>query len=360
MLSHSVPRLVLLSGMLLALPLLAAQAPAPAGSGTGCGAAPAAPPPRENAVRFVHDPCLVRQGDTYYLFSTGHGIPIRRSRDLVRWELAGRVFAEDLPAWAKAEIPGSVFPWAPDIAYLNGRYYLYYSVSAFGKNRSLIGLVTSKTLDPASPDYGWKDEGKVWESFPRDNYNAIDSNVLPVGDRRLAFTFGSFWSGLYSLEADRRTGKPLPGAAPRRLAGRPAAGAVEAPFLYRRGKWYYLFASYDFCCRGVRSTYNLRVGRSRSVDGPYVDREGRSMLEGGGTPLLATEGRVIGPGHCAVLRDRGRDLLVHHFYDGEADGVPTLQVRPLAWDGDGWPRAGAPLEAGSRETGRNEFSKDAK
>ncbi|HTE18842.1 MAG TPA: family 43 glycosylhydrolase, partial [Armatimonadota bacterium] len=145
------------------------------------------PAPVENAVRHVHDPCIIRQGDTYYVFSTGHGIPIRRSRDLVRWELAGRVFKEDLPKWAREEIPGSVFPWAPDIAYFNGRYHLYYSVSSFGKNRSLIGLVTNKTLDPASRDYAWKDEGKVFESFARDDYNAIDSNVLQVNKQRLAF-----------------------------------------------------------------------------------------------------------------------------------------------------------------------------
>lgn len=311
-------------------------------SGSACQEPPRAP--GENAIRHVHDPCLIKEGDTYYLFSTGHGIPIRRSKDLDHWETAGRVFTEDLPKWAKEEIPGSVFPWAPDMAHLNGRYHLYYSVSSFGKNRSLIALVTSKTLDPKSPDYGWKDEGKVFESHPTDNFNAIDSNVLQIDGKRLAFTVGSFWSGLKYVEADSNTGRPVPGAPVRPIASRPSPGAIEAPFLIRRGDHYYLFVSFDFCCRGVRSTYNIRVGRSKSPEGPHVDRDGKPLLEGGGTPVLATQGRVIGPGHCAVLREGDRYLLAHHFYDGEAQGVPTLQIRPLTWDGDGWPRAEAPLD----------------
>jgi arabinan endo-1,5-alpha-L-arabinosidase len=305
----------------------------------------------ENANRYVHDPCIIKQGDTYYVFSTGHGIPIRRSKDLIHWEAAGRVFAEDVPKWAGEEIRGSAFPWAPDIAYLHGRYYLYYSVSTFGRNRSLIGLVTNRTLDPQSPDYVWKDEGKVVESFPQDGYNAIDSNVLALGKGKLAMIFGSFWSGIQYIEADARTGKPRPGAVPRCIARRLGSTAIEAPFLIRHGAYFYLLVSFDFCCRGTQSTYNIRIGRAKSVEGPYLDRDGKPMLEGGGTLLLGTEGSVIGPGHCAVLRELRRDLLVYHFYDGTANGIPTLQVRPLAWDRAGWPRVESPLDAGpeSRE-----------
>ena len=300
--------------------------------------------PVENAIRHVHDPCLIKQGDTYYLFSTGHGIPIRRSKDLVHWEAAGRVFTADVPEWAKAEIPGTVFPWAPDIAFLNGRYFLYYSISAFGKNRSLIGLATNKTLDPKSPNYAWKDEGKVFESFPKDNYNAIDSNVLALGKNRLVLVFGSFWSGIQLVEADPKTGKPRAGAEAKPLARRPSPDAIEAPFLIRHGDYFYLFVSFDLCCRGTRSTYNIRVGRSKSVEGPYIDRDGKPLLQGGGTVVLQTEGNVIGPGHCAIVHERGRDLLIHHFYDGAANGIPTLQVRPLAWDKDGWVKPLSSLE----------------
>lgn len=298
--------------------------------------------PPANAVRRVHDPCVIKQDDTYYLFSTGRGIPIRRSKDLVHWELAGRVFAEDVPKWAREAIPGTDMPWAPDIAYINSRYYLYYSVSTFGKNRSLIALATNKTLNPDSPDYAWRDEGKVFESFPADDFNAIDPHIVPLGSR-LVFMFGSFWSGIQYMDADPATGKPRPGAKPRSVARRSPYTAIEAPFVIRRGDFYYLFVSFDQCCRGIRSTYNIRVGRARSVEGPYVDRAGRAMLDGGGTVLLETEGRVIGPGHCAVLRERDRDLLVHPYYDGEANGIAALQIRPLAWDPEAWPRAGKPL-----------------
>ncbi len=307
---------------------------------------PSAPTqPRANAVKFVHDPCLIKEGSDYYVFSTGKGIPIRRSRDLIHWEAIGQVFAQDTPGWARAAVPKSEIIWAPDIAYFQGRYHLYYSVSSFGSNRSVIGLATNKTLNPLSTDYLWRDEGKAFESQPGDDYNAIDSNVLPQGKARLAFVFGSFWSGVKLTTADQKTGKPLPGAPIRALARRSSPDAIEAPFLVRRNGFYYLFASFDFCCRGVRSDYNLRVGRARHLEGPYEDRAGKLLTEGGGTVLLATQGQVIGPGHCAILKDGRRWWLAHHFYDGADNGVPTLQIRPLAWDAQGWPSAGEPVSA---------------
>jgi arabinan endo-1,5-alpha-L-arabinosidase len=301
------------------------------------------PPSSENAIKHVHDPCIIRQGAYYYIFSTGPGVLMRRSHDLVTWEFLGQVFPDKVPAWALAEIPDSTSLWAPDIAFFEGKYHLYYSVSSFGKNRSVIGLATNKTLDPKGKDYAWKDEGKAFESFPRNDYNAIDSHVFAVGRDRMVFTFGSFWTGIKMVEMDRKTGKPVPGAAVRPIARRPAPGAVEAPFLIRNGDYYYLFVSFDFCCRGARSTYNIRVGRAKAVEGPYIDRSGVSLLENGGTPVLSGEGRYVGPGHCAVLKDGRRWRLVYHTYDMEDNGVPTLQIRPLTWDRDGWPVPGSPL-----------------
>ena len=118
---------------------------------------------------------------------------------------------------------------------------------------------------------------------------------------------------------------------------RPRAKAVEAPYILRKHGYYYLFVSFDQCCRGSRSTYQMMVGRSRALAGPYVDRRGRSLREGGGTPLLAGYGRWRGPGHCDVLSVGAADFLVHHAYDAEADGDRTLQVRRLVWEKDGWP-----------------------
>jgi arabinan endo-1,5-alpha-L-arabinosidase len=297
-------------------------------------------------VRHVHDPAIIKQGDTYYLFSTRAGISIRCSDDLRRWKLCGDVFAH-LPGWAVKEVPGLRGLWAPDVAYFNGRYHVYYSASTFGSNRSAIGLATNQTLDPASDDYRWVDQGKVIGSSPPDDWNAIDPNVVldEVGQPWLSF--GSFWGGIKLRKLDPATGtldakdQNLYSLASRpRSASEP--GAVEAPFIVRKNGYYYLFVSFDFCCRGVDSTYNVRVGRSRKVMGPYVDREGKDLREGGGTLVVTGEGRWRGPGHCAVLLEESGDRLVYHAYDARKRGTPTLRIRPLVWDADGWPALGPP------------------
>lgn len=302
-----------------------------------CGSALA-----ENANRFVHDPCIIQEGEYYYLFCTGGGIPIRRSKDLVQWEQVGRVFQENVPAWAAQAIPGSKGIWAPDVSFFNNRFQVYYAVSTIGKNRSVIGVVTNKTLDPDSKDYRWVDEGKVIESFPNNDFNAIDPNLVFVAPGKLALVLGSFWTGIKLVALDSITGKPLPDVPLVSVAQRPST-AIEAPFIIHRGDYYYLFVSFDACCQGTRSTYNIRVGRARDVTGPYLDHDGKSMMQGGGSLVLGTQDNMIGPGHCAVLQSVKGDFLVYHFYDGTANGVPTLGVRPLSWTPDGWPVALAPL-----------------
>lgn len=297
-------------------------------------------------VQRVHDPCIIAAEGAYYLFCTGGGIAIRRSADLLRWERIGAVFAE-APEWTRQEVPGSRGLWAPDIAFVNGRYHLYYSVSTFGKNRSCIGLATNVTLDPADPRYKWIDQGKVVESTPgKDDFNAIDPNLV-LDERDCPWlTWGSFWGGIKMCRIDPATGKPDP--ADRQvyaLAARPESKAIEAPFMIRRGDSYFLFVSFDLCCRGAESTYRIMVGRARAITGPFVDRDGRPMLRGGGTQVLAGGGRVRGPGHNAILTKDERHWLVHHFYDADARGIATLQIRPLRWDEQGWPIAGEPIES---------------
>ena len=299
-------------------------------------------PQKPNAIQFVHDPCIIKADAAYYVYATGPGIPMRRSTDLIHWEAIGQVFQKE-PEWIKKEMPQSRGIWAPDIAYYGGRYHLHYAVSTFGSNRSVIGAASNKTLDPADKDYLWVDEGKVTESQRTDNYNAIDPAVLPIDRGRLALTFGSFWSGIKLMYLDAKTGKPLKDTQVIAIAQRPPPDALEAPFLIRRGKFYYLFVSFDYCCRGVNSTYNVRVGRSEHVEGPYVDKEGTPMLGAGGTQLVATEGQRIGPGHCAVLQDGRKDYLAYHYYDGAHNGVPTLQIAPMSWSRNGWPVVGRPL-----------------
>ena len=303
------------------------------------------PPPKtwdlQGDIRQVHDPTVIKEGDTFYLFSTRAGIAIRCSQDLVRWRLCGDVFAH-LPAWAVKDVPGLRGIWAPDISYFNGKYHLYYSVSTFGSNRSSIGLVTNATLDPASEKYRWEDQGKIVSSNNTDDWNAIDPNIVldEVGEPWLSF--GSFWSGIKLQKIDLATGRlSQKDTKLYSLASRPRSselpGAVEAPVIIRRSGYYYLFVSFDFCCRGVESTYNLRVGRSTAVTGPYVDRQGKSMMEGGGTLVLKGGTRWRGPGHCAILQEKGGERLVYHAYDAEARGVSTLRIAPLTWDVEGWP-----------------------
>jgi arabinan endo-1,5-alpha-L-arabinosidase len=300
-------------------------------------------------IRQVHDPAIIHEGETYYLFSTRAGIAIRCSKDLISWRLCGDVFAH-LPEWAVKDVPGLRGLWAPDVSYFNGKYYLYYSASTFGSNRSSIGLVTNQTLDPTSDNYRWMDQGKVISSYPSDDWNAIDPNVVLDEHNQPWLSFGSFWGGikLRKLEAD--TGKLsakdqtlYPLASRPRTAQLP--GAIEAPAIVRKHGYYYLFVSFDFCCRGKDSTYNIRVGRARRITGPYVDRDGKSMMEGGGTLVVANQGRWVGSGHCDVLEDKDGESLVYHAYDADWRGIPTLRIASLVWDREGWPtifRSSAP------------------
>lgn len=292
-------------------------------------------------IRNVHDPVIIKEGDTFYLFSTRAGISVRCSVDLKRWRLCGDVFGH-LPLWAVQDVPGLRGLWAPDILYFNGKYHLYYSASTFGSNRSSIGLVTNKTLDPASDKFRWEDQGKVIGSNSSDDWNAIDPNIVMDEAGQPWMSFGSFWGGIKLRKLDLATGKlDSKDSQIYSLASRPRSptlpGAIEAPFIIRKNGYYYLFVSFDFCCRGKDSTYNIRVGRSRRVTGPYTDRSGKDMREEGGTLVIESEGRWRGPGHCAILQDSSGERIVYHAYDAEMRGTPTLRINTLFWDAEGWP-----------------------
>jgi arabinan endo-1,5-alpha-L-arabinosidase len=296
----------------------------------------------------VHDPCIIKAGDAFYLFCTTPRadnpaqIPWRRSRDLLHWEKGGHVFAE-LPAWAREAVPHSQTLWAPDISFFDGQYYLYYACSTFGSNRSVIGLATNTTLNPADKDYRWVDRGLVLESHPSDDFNALDPNRLGERNGRHWLAFGSFWTGLKLIELDPKSGLPLPGGERHDLARRPKPpDAIEAAFMIERAGNYYLFASFDFCCRGAQSTYYTVVGRAPQILGPYVDQSAMPMLAGGGTLVLAAaadDARWRGPGHVAILRDAGEDYIVYHAYDADHDGRPTLRIARLGWTDSNWPVA---------------------
>jgi arabinan endo-1,5-alpha-L-arabinosidase len=304
-----------------------------------------------------HDPSMIREGGTYYVFTTGKTrsggqMAIRCSSDLIHWRLCGQVF-DAIPEWIRQRSPGTRDLWAPDISYANGQYRLYYAYSLFGRNTSGIAIATAKTLDPNSPDYGWHDEGLVLESKATDDYNAIDPNYVEDGTHHAWLAFGSFWTGIKMRSLDTATGKlssadtttySLASRARPANAGPNPPGlpgnwqAIEAPYIVHHGGYYYLFVSFDLCCRGVKSTYRTVVGRAKSVTGPYIDRNGVPMLNGGGTTLLSANELWLGPGgESILLRHHEPDLIVYHAYD-HVTGKSSLQISTIAWK-NGWPSA---------------------
>ncbi len=296
----------------------------------------------------VHDPVMTREGDTWYLFSTGPGITIYSSKDQVNWRLSDRAFATE-PVWAKSVAPGfNGHLWAPDIIQHNNQFYLYYSVSAFGKNTSAIGVTVNKTLDPTSPDYRWEDKGIVLQSVPnRDAWNAIDPAVIVDEKGQAWMSFGSFWSGLkvFKLNADwTRPAEPQEWHSIAKRDQVPASansnagpGEIEAPFILKKGEYYYLFASWGLCCKGANSTYHLVVGRSKSVTGPYVDRSGKDMNDGGGSLLIRGNKNWVGLGHNSAYTWDGKDYLVLHAYETADNYLQKLKILNIHWDKEGWP-----------------------
>jgi len=316
--------------------------------------APGLPPgasglPLTGDISPVHDPTIIMEGSSAHVFSTSQIgeepglIHSRTSTDLLNWTRNGAVFSE-MPTWASEEVPGVRGIWAPDISYVNGEFRLYYCVSRFGENSSAIGLAVTKTLVKSDPRFGWVDKGLVFRSDSRDEFNAIDPDLLVDKGGRHWLSFGSFWTGIKLIELDPITGKPARDD-PKMydLAQRSSPGAIEAPKMIERNDWFYLFASVEFCCRGVDSTYYTIVGRSESPTGPFRDRTGTLMNEGGGQVFLHSNldptGRWVGPGHIAILSVDDGDFVAYHAYDRQAGGRPTLRIQRIGWGNDGWPVA---------------------
>jgi arabinan endo-1,5-alpha-L-arabinosidase len=285
----------------------------------------------------THDPALIEVDGTFYLYATGNGLGAKTSMDLESWQGAPAVFDTN-PAWIEDQVPAATNLWAPDIAYFGGQYHLYYSASSFASNRSCIGHATRAALDTGS----FTDHGSIFCSnvtTSGDDFNAIDPNVVLDQEGTPWLSFGSFWSGIkqFELASDgTRAGDDLIA-----LADRPQnSGALEGPFIVRRCGYYYLFVSWGACCDEPWD-YELRVGRSTSINGPFTDKTGEDMLDGGGTLLFRGTGSITAPGHNAVIFVGMRAYNVYHALDSSHQN-PVLRVAELMWDDEGWPISAGP------------------
>jgi|HubBroStandDraft_4_1064222.scaffolds.fasta_scaffold40643_2 arabinan endo-1,5-alpha-L-arabinosidase len=298
----------------------------------------------------VHDPSIIRQASTYYVFSTdasssqGGFIPIRCSTDKTSWTACGCVFSA-LPSWISGAVPQATGIWAPDVSYFNGAYHVYYAVSSFGSNVSAIGLVTNTTLDSTDPNYHWADQGIILQSSSSDNFNAIDPNILIDAGGAVRLNYGSFWTGIYQRQIDAATGEIRSGSTTYHLAER-GPGVANDPIegssvVYENG-YYYLFVSWDYCCESnpAQSNYKIVVGRGTSPNGPFFDQSGVDMAAGGGTILFEGDATWAGPGgQTAYIDATDGDLIVFHALLLSQNGLDYLFVRSLSWP-NGWPLIG--------------------
>jgi len=299
---------------------------------------------------FAHDPgTMIKEGGRYYIFYTGFAIPYKWSTDLRNWTWTAsqRVFPSGPPPWVTNAVPGfDQNYWAPDVAFFNGKYHVYYSVSSWGTIDSAIGLATSPSL--ASPT--WTDQGKVVQSdaicctqpeTDTTSFNCIDPGILQDTNGTIWMVYGSYSDGILVTQIDPNTGKRLnPASIGTKLASSSLSffsNTTEGAHIHQRDGYYWLFLNYGGCCSDINSTYNIRVGRSTSVTGPYLDKNNNNMIGGGGTMVLETTGRFVGPGHAGIRVENGTNWFTYHYYDANNNGIATLGLAQLLWAADGWP-----------------------
>ncbi len=280
----------------------------------------------------IHDPSMLKVGSTYYLFSTHSLIHAHMSTDESTFADDGTALPS-LPTWTNEYTGSSGDLWAPDASAHNGAYWLYYAASTSGSQNSAIGLGISSSGVPGT----YVDSGApVYTSGDCPGSNAIDPTSVVDTSGNAWMAFGSYWDGIQIVPVNNQTGVPT-GTACTQLAYHPSGTGLEGSYIYPHNGYFYLFASVDACCDGASSTYRIIVGRSTSVKGPYVDRGGVSLLDGGGTILLSAHSNIDGPGGESVMTDTDGPLLVYHYYDGNNNGYPTLGLNLLGWTADGWP-----------------------
>ena len=278
----------------------------------------------------IHDPSTIIQCDgKYYTFGTG----------------GGGLISSDGWTWGRgASRPGGGV--APDVIHIGDRYYLYYSTSK-KQPQADVHMIWNKTLDPNSPEFKWEEGGIVASSDGVEDCNAIDPAVfLDPTTGKLWLTYGSYFGYIRLVQLDPKTGKRVV------PIDKPLDIAIncEASAMICHDGWYYLLATHGSCCRGTDSGYNIRVGRSRKVTGPFLDNMGIDMIKGGGKLFVGSGGRVVGPGHFGLLDlgDGVQKFSCHYEADLDRGGASVLDIRPLLWK-DGWPVAGENVREGTYE-----------
>jgi len=295
----------------------------------------------------MHDPSTVIQaGGKFYVYATGNGLPAFVSDDGWTWRRAGSVMTAVAGARADVIARGGNNTWAPDVIHVGDKYFLYYAAPGT-QPKAAVGLLVGTTLDPSAPNYKWEDGGPVAWSDGVEDSNAIDPGVLrDPTNGTLWLTYGSYFGYIRLVELDPRTGKRLH---PEQKPVNIAINGEASVMIFHEG-WYYLLLTHGSCCAGGSSTYNIRMGRSRKVTGPFVDNMGIDMLEGGGKLFAGSSGRHIGPGHFGLLDlgDGVQKFSCHYEADLDRGGISVLDIRPLLWR-DGWPVAGDNVEEGTYE-----------
>lgn len=277
----------------------------------------------------VHDPTMCKDNSgKYFVFSTAVGIEIRTSTDRTAWTLIGKVWPNGASWTDQYTGTSNGNLWAPDCTVVNGQFFLYYAASSFGSQNSAIFLAKSSTGMPGS----FTHVGMVTSTSSANDYNAIDPNLLIDGSNWY-LSLGSFWTGIKSMNINSSSGL-LRDSSVTSLATRTAnSGAIEASSIFKFNNLYYLFTSWDNCCQGTSSTYNIRVGRSTSPTGGFIDQAGVSLLNGGGTLVLGSHDSIIGPGGQDLLLDGDGPILIYHYYtpSGSFLGINRLDFS------SGWP-----------------------
>ncbi|KAF2794766.1 glycoside hydrolase family 43 protein [Melanomma pulvis-pyrius CBS 109.77] len=289
----------------------------------------------------AHDPALIRRDDgTYFRFSTGGKIAIHSAPAITGpWTYKGAA----IPNGSKIDKPGKADLWAPDVIKVGSTYYLYYSVSAFGSQDSAIGYATSSNLDVNS----WTDGGATGiASAAGKPYNAIDGNLVSDGTSYY-MNFGSFWNDIYQVKMADPPKKIASGSASTNIAYVPSGThAQEGAFMYKYGSYYYFFFSVGSCCGydanrpAAGAEYKIKVCRSSSATGSFVDKSGVKCTAGGGTTVLESHGWVYGPGGQGVFSDPSLGpVLYYHYVDtriGYADGQKQFGINKISFS-SGWP-----------------------